>query len=190
MRARILDAVVSLLVETGYARTSTWAVCKRAQVSRGALLHHFPTRISLFVGAASHLAEAPLEVLDAKLAMTPAQQQPRVFLDWLWSTLDGDLFPVGLELLTAARTEPALLEAIRTGGDLLQRRLEMSVERISAAHDQTLKDPLATALLLSIPAIRGIGLDLAVGGDRQKHRRQFHAWAMVVEHALRLNRAS
>ena len=44
MRQRLLDACVECLVERGWSGTSTTLVSQRAGVSRGAQLHHFPTR--------------------------------------------------------------------------------------------------------------------------------------------------
>ena len=183
-RQRILDATIALLVDTGYARTSTWAVCERAKVSRGALLHHFPTRVSLFVAAVSHLAQAPLDQLDAALRETPARAQPGFFVDWLWATLDGDLFTVGLELLTAARTEPELHAVVRAGGDELREKLEETIRAIVQANGEALEGKLHTALRMSIVAVRGIGLDLAVGGDVQEHRRIYEMWRVHVANAL------
>jgi len=49
MRARLLEATVELLVEKGYAGTSTTLVSERAGVSRGAQLHHFPSKQDLVV---------------------------------------------------------------------------------------------------------------------------------------------
>src|SRR6059058_877642 len=46
-RALILEAAVACLVEDGYAGASTLAVQARAGVSRGRLLHHFPSRAEL-----------------------------------------------------------------------------------------------------------------------------------------------
>src|SRR5262245_11831889 len=43
-RGRILDAAVESLIEAGVAGTTTLEVQKRADVSRGALLHHFPSK--------------------------------------------------------------------------------------------------------------------------------------------------
>ncbi|MGC9539725.1 helix-turn-helix domain-containing protein, partial [Streptomyces sp. UG1] len=42
-RAQIVDAAVQSLIEVGVAATTTLEVQRRAGVSRGALLHHFPT---------------------------------------------------------------------------------------------------------------------------------------------------
>nr|WP_256788190.1 helix-turn-helix domain-containing protein [Frankia sp. AvcI1] len=60
-RELILDAAVRGLFEDGYARTTTVAIQTRAGVSRGRLLHHFPSREDLLVAAAQHLAGERIE---------------------------------------------------------------------------------------------------------------------------------
>ena len=57
MRARLLEATVECLVERGFSGTSTTIVSERAGVSRGAQLHHFPTKNDLVVAAVEHLTE-------------------------------------------------------------------------------------------------------------------------------------
>ncbi|MEV6217467.1 helix-turn-helix domain-containing protein [Nocardia sp. NPDC051833] len=57
MRSRLVEATVSCLVEFGYARTTTLRVQQRAGVSRGALLHHFPSKPDMFVAAVRSVAE-------------------------------------------------------------------------------------------------------------------------------------
>lgn len=56
-RRALLDAAVESLIEVGFARTTTLEVQRRAEVSRGALLHHFPSKAELLVAAVDHLAE-------------------------------------------------------------------------------------------------------------------------------------
>lgn len=56
VRRRILDAAVTVLVEQGYAQATTLKIQERADVSRGRLLHHFPSRDALLLAAAHHLA--------------------------------------------------------------------------------------------------------------------------------------
>ncbi len=56
MRRVILDAAVDVLVAEGYAQATTLKIQERADVSRGRLLHHFPSRDELLVAAAHHLA--------------------------------------------------------------------------------------------------------------------------------------
>jgi len=51
MRQRLLEATIDCLVEHGWSGTSTTQVSQRAGVSRGAQLHHFPTKNDLVVAA-------------------------------------------------------------------------------------------------------------------------------------------
>ena len=63
MRQRLLEATVECLVEHGWSGTSTTLVSQRAGVSRGAQLHHFPTKNDLVVAAVEHLSEVRGEEL-------------------------------------------------------------------------------------------------------------------------------
>ena len=77
MRARLLEATVECLVERGFAGTSTTLVSERAGVSRGAQLHHFPTKNDLVVAAVEHLTE----VRGAELAAAAAGAADRAAAD-------------------------------------------------------------------------------------------------------------
>jgi AcrR family transcriptional regulator len=113
MRQRILDATVACLVEQGYGETTTLAVQARAGVSRGALLHYFPTRGQLVVEAVDHLFEAAKAELRAQVRPEVAEEErvPEA-VELLWSSFRGPLFAAALELWLAARTDPDLLVAL------------------------------------------------------------------------------
>src|SRR4051812_46618887 len=57
MRARLLQATVDCLIDHGYAGTTTTAVVARAGVSRGAILHHFPTKADLVAAGVEYVLE-------------------------------------------------------------------------------------------------------------------------------------
>jgi AcrR family transcriptional regulator len=46
-RLRLIEAGIDCLIESGYAGLSTAAVAERCKLSRGAMHHHFATRIEL-----------------------------------------------------------------------------------------------------------------------------------------------
>ncbi|NSM55935.1 TetR/AcrR family transcriptional regulator, partial [Serratia marcescens] len=56
-RLRILKAAANLIRRRGYARFRTAEVAAEAGVSRGAQLHHFPTKDSLVVATLEHVFE-------------------------------------------------------------------------------------------------------------------------------------
>ena len=108
-RAALLDAAVGCLADLGYAGTTTTEVARRAGVSRGAQLHHFPSKIDLLVGATAHLLDRRLTEFRKAFADAPAgMDKLDTAIDVMWSMYSGATFISGLELQVAARTDAAL----------------------------------------------------------------------------------
>ena len=105
-QAKLLDAAIDCLVELGFAKTSTQEIARRAGVSRGAQLHHFPTKESLVTAAVEHLVDKRLAEILA------ADPDPERGVEVLSEAFSGPLFYAALELWVAARTDPALHEAM------------------------------------------------------------------------------
>ena len=85
MRQRLLEATVECLVEHGWSGTSTTLVSQRAGVSRGAQLHHFPTKNDLVLAAVEHLerACAATSCAAAAGALPAGQRRTRAVLEML-----------------------------------------------------------------------------------------------------------
>lgn len=124
---KLLAATVGSLIERGYRGTSTPEICRRAGVSRGAQLHHYPTKESLVGAAVEHLLTQRVTELQARLAAAPAGV---LDLDeaagFLWKVYVGDTFYAWLELVVAARTD----EDLRAIVAALDERLVGKVERL------------------------------------------------------------
>jgi AcrR family transcriptional regulator len=108
-RAALLDAAIECLVERGYAATTTIETVRRAGVSRGAQLHHFPTKAQLLAAAVEHLFDRRrAEFVEALEALHPKADRLDAALDLLWSMFQGPAFVAWTELWVAARTDPEL----------------------------------------------------------------------------------
>jgi AcrR family transcriptional regulator len=108
-RRALLDAAVESLIEVGFARTTTLEVQRRANASRGALLHHFPSKAELLVAAVDHLAEMRARELKMLAKDLPeGRARTDAVLELLWQCFSGTFFQVAMELRTAARTDPEL----------------------------------------------------------------------------------
>lgn len=109
MRERLLDATIDCLVEYGYSGTTTTRVAERAGVTRGAQVHHFPTKTDLVTAAVRHLAQRRAELAFAEMDRLSESTDPvGDTLDLLWEIHQGPLFAASTELLLAARTDPEL----------------------------------------------------------------------------------
>lgn len=112
-RGLILDATVDSLIEDGYAATSTTAVQRRAGVSRGALMHHFPSKQDLLLDAVTHLTLQRGEWLAAQVdRLPPGADRQAAGIALLWRTMTGPLFAAATELWIAARTDKNLQTAL------------------------------------------------------------------------------
>lgn len=179
-RQRVLDAALKTLMIRGYAGTSTWAICETGGFSKGTLLYHFPHRQGIFEALMADLSTRSLDSLATSIASAPDIRKRQIFLDWLWSTLEGDFFALGLEILTAARTEPELRAVVREGSDALIQLIDDVIEDLIADTPDARKAIVRDALQVSVHLVRGIGLDLVVGGNRKQHEERFHSWSEVV----------
>src|SRR5689334_10614820 len=105
MRQRLLEATIQCLVEHGFSGTSTTLVSQLAGVSRGAQLHHFPTKNDLVVAAVRHLAaQRATEFAVAERNLPEGEGRTRAVLDALAEYVTSPFFTAALELWVAARS--------------------------------------------------------------------------------------
>lgn len=111
-RTRIISATIDALVELGHAGTTTLEVQRRAEVSRGALLHHFPSRAELLVAAVYQLFEAQREVIVPAVREARKVGKIDAGVDVLWQSFNSPL-AIGIdELWSAARNDEELRELL------------------------------------------------------------------------------
>jgi AcrR family transcriptional regulator len=184
MRQRLLEACVECLVEHGWSGTSTTMVSQRAGVSRGAQLHHFPTKNDLVVAAVEHLSERRGEELRAASAALPTtgSRRSRAVLEMFADHFAGAVFTAALELWVAARTDPQLHAAVAP----LEQRVGREAHSIAvAALGLDDKDPHARALVqATLDLIRGLGLAHTLSDDSARRKRILDHWANVLDHEL------
>ena len=104
VRRRILDAAVTVLVDEGYAQATTLRIQEQAGVTRGRLLHHFPSRAELLLAAAHHLATERMRETFVRTDW-PVDPGARIdaAIDMIGSTYGQPFFWAATELWVAAR---------------------------------------------------------------------------------------
>lgn len=102
MRLQLMEATVASLIEVGYARTTTVEVCRRAGVTRGALLHHFDSLAALFEATLAHLYDSFLS------GAQPEPANGAALVEGLWRHFAQPEYKAVIELWLAARNEPEL----------------------------------------------------------------------------------
>jgi len=181
MRARLLEATVELLVEKGYAGTSTTLVSERAGVSRGAQLHHFPTKQDLVVAAVKHVTEVRGAELVAAAEGLPTdpRRRTRAVLQVLGDHFTSPVFTAALELWVAARTDPELLAEVAPLEQQVGRETHrMTVELLDVDESQ----PGVRALVqATLDLVRGLGLANTISDDTRRRKSVLDHWAAVID---------
>jgi AcrR family transcriptional regulator len=184
MRARLLEATVDCLVERGFSGTSTTMVSERAGVSRGAQLHHFPTKNDLVVAAVEHLTEvrgAELAAAAEKLPTGP--RRTRAVLRMLGDHFTSPVFSAALELWVAARTDEGLRAVVAPLEQRVGRETHrMTVELLGVDESRPGVRELVQATL---DLVRGLGLADTVSDDARRRARILDRWAEMLDDSLR-----
>lgn len=127
-RTLILDAAVRCLVDHGYCGATTVMIQELAGVSRGRLLHHFPSRDALLVAAAQHLAAERISEMEQWLSEAAPTALGTDRLDHavalLWSTFRQPYFWAAMELWIAARTSAELRAELESSEHRLGRAIQ------------------------------------------------------------------
>ncbi len=109
-RERILDAADTVARESGATKLTLDAVAERAEVSKGGVLYHFPTKEALLVGmVARHIEQARARQARCRQHCTgPSGALKADVLSTLERTEEDN--KVSAALLAAVANEPRLLE--------------------------------------------------------------------------------
>jgi AcrR family transcriptional regulator len=190
MRLRLLDAAVDCLHDLGYSGTTTIEVAARAGVSRGAQLHHFPTKERLVTEAVRHvLAKRLQEFRDAFASLPDGADKPGAALDIVWEKLSGRVFYAWLELVVASRTDPALHEVVvEIAGQFLDE-VQATAREFFESNDSGIFS-LEIAPAFAFAAMQGLALDRIVWpADDGRLDRVLKALRVLATLVLRANDA-
>src|ERR1700761_36235 len=66
-RIAVLEAAIDCLAEFGYSRTTTQLIAKRAEISRGAMLHHYATKQELVASLIDYVIFKRLQGFMARI---------------------------------------------------------------------------------------------------------------------------
>lgn len=184
MRGRLVDATIELLAERGYNATTSTGVSERAGVSRGAQLHHFPTKNDLVVAAIEQVMSTRInELTQAAEALPSDVTRTRAVLQLFADHFTSPLFMAALELWVGARTDPDLVGKVA--------RLEQQVGRDAhrlAVHLLEVDESVAgnrELIQATLDMIRGLGLASSISDDSLRRGRILDHWSGLLETQLR-----
>jgi AcrR family transcriptional regulator len=191
MRERLLQATLACLRDAGHAETSVSRIVERAGVSRGAYLHHYPTKDALLADAAAYLMSGLSQRLaQAVRAVDPSQERLPAVLERGWKELfcgpDNDIY---LELLLACRRDAALAGALRSLSLDAMRALDQAGRQFLEPKPRA-GVGVGEMLRLTQWLLRGMALDHALSDDPHDFSLALRAWGRILAANVKMRRSA
>jgi AcrR family transcriptional regulator len=155
-RTRLLEAAIRCLHESGYAATTTSLVAQRAGVSRGAMLHQFPTKVDLMLYVVRAVYDREVEEYVARLGHIRDLREKLLALpEAAWDVLSRPSGVAVLEVLQGSRSDPELAERLLP----MQSMIETESFAWARRFDDIYGAPITTALMrLMVWTVRGLSV--------------------------------
>jgi AcrR family transcriptional regulator len=170
-RSAILDAAVACFHELGYFNTTTENIARQAGVSRGAMLHHFPTRFDLIKAAVEHINQIRLAMFsEEEMRIQEGAEHSRVEegIDVYWRQLNTPAFVVFTELQIAARTDKELEKVLIPALKAYERAWAEAVKQIFP--DLALSEAFVRTGYLTKYLLEGMATAAMVAGQKVPER--------------------
>jgi len=189
-QASICQATVACLVEHGYGETTISRVVQKAEVSNGALLHHFPSKEHLMTATAEYLLSRTHTRPERQLGPSDGDSNNLVASDLLtnWTYfINTPHYRALLEILIASRTDKKLRAQIE---DTLHAYHAQSVDHMMATYESAGGREEDAELLpwMSNIFFRGLLIQDQYSADPEQQRRMVARWIEIVAPLLRIRK--
>jgi AcrR family transcriptional regulator len=180
-RTRILKAAANLIRKRGYARFRTAEVAKEAGLSRGAQLHHFPTKDSLVVATLEHVFEQA-QMLSRRRAS--AVNRPRDLIEAVIEDARefffSEHFMVAIDIVLSTSTDQSVRKQILDISRKARRPAEAAWAEALAANG--VPGQLASDLVaLTLSLVRGMALRTLWDNDPKWFDELFALWRQMIK---------
>lgn len=162
----IIDTTIKCLARYGYHDTTYIRISDESGISRGAMRHHFPSRVDIMKATIEYLHQKRLAAFRKAAANIPeGPARTRANIEALWQHVNHPMFMVFIDLALAARKDRELAAIFRPAQRTFRQEcyyaaLELFPEWLRH------REQLRTAIDLALYMMEGMVLDdLSPDGD-------------------------
>jgi AcrR family transcriptional regulator len=165
-RVVVLEAVITCLAESGYAKTTTELIAAKARVSRGTMLHRFPSRQALIEAAIEYAFFKRMQNLVVALnALTEEERvQQNLGIVRSWEQYSTTAYRAYLELHIASKTDADLRKIFVPRAKLYDRIWRREIFRVFPEWSKD-KETLDRCSEFVRAALEGLALNADIWDD-------------------------
>ena len=175
MRARLIDAAVVCLDRLGYSATTLATIAEEAGVSRGGMLHQFPSKVDLMLAVVAYASGADERAPPPREPEDHADM--RAFFmsltDVVWQAQKTPAVMAKLEIMVAARSDKVLAEKLPAiFNEIEQRRVDGMWARAQELGIRN-REAIEAMVSLHMAAMRGLSIELLLTDDPARVERSY-----------------
>ena len=171
-RNLIVEAAIRCFVDLGYAQTTTTAIAEKAGLSRGAMLHHFPSKIDIVRAAVDYLHGTRLKAYRKAIQRGLPLEGDRVrnAVDAFWSHVRHPMYVAFFELSVAARTDRELTSILLPAQEAFEREWYRTARELFPEWGER-QDQFDLALDLSRYVMEGMAVSFLTHKETERDQR-------------------
>lgn len=185
MRARLRAATEQLIAEVGVEAASAAAIALRCGVSRGAMLHHYPTRDALIVDTAAHFWQRARDIV-AGLAddVSHGRTDVATFVGRLYDEVfRANALVTMLDLMVSGRSETRIGEAVnRILTDLFASYEDLGIQAFQSSGLPP--ERIRVIITLIVSTLRGLRIQDNIKPDEARVRDVLASLTTAIEALL------
>jgi AcrR family transcriptional regulator len=187
---RIISAAIEILYDEGYVAATTHSISARAGVSRGAMLHHFPSKDDLMLAVVRIAHERDsMYMREGLTKISDPLERYFALPDLAWEVMSGPAGIAVLEIMMSSRSNSALAKRLAP----LQSEIEsQSQERIvQLMQDAGLRrEPISKDFAnLAVAAIRGFSIEAMFHKDTKRITNSLKSFKTLIRQYHKRNAA-
>ncbi len=169
-RNMIIEAAIRCFVELGYGQTTTTRIAEMAGLSRGAMLHHFPSKIDIVRAAVEYLHAKRLKAFRNSIGSIPADADRVSYaVESYWRHINHPWFMAFFELSVAARTDSELRDILMPAQRAFEREWDLTAREIFPEWEDP--DAFELALDLTRCLMEGMAMSFMTHDPSERDRR-------------------
>lgn len=180
-RKLLLEAAVKLIRRNGFGGLRTVEVADEAGVSRGALMHHFPSKHELVVAVLAYINEVTFtrSTRRAQLARHDGGDPIAGAIKDAHEFFFGDYF--FLELAVAMSDESTRRLRLETRQFIRQTRFSIEATWLDTLISSGVPEQLARDVLaLTLSVVRGFSVRMLIENDPEHFSRLLEVWRKII----------
>lgn len=167
-RGRLLRATVASLAGNGFAGTTIEVVMQATGISRGSVLHQFPTRMDLMAAAAEFAMNTMVaDTTESTSAIPDARRQLEALAEIMWVAHRSDSAIALTEVLMSSRSDRGLARRLTPLAERVETQIDAQVSGIARRAGIADPQPVLAWTRLLIASMRGLVIEFMLQPDRR-----------------------